>query len=205
MENFHRLLGKFFALLIITALVFGCAITPFMNVNYKSSEPSDIFDGQKVYIDFKDVRSDQAFLGKEAQSYLKYFNGRFHLMIDRNDKKKKSAGSYGLKNLFRETLNLRLRHHGVQIVEIKSEKTTVMEIKLKKFTLDLKSNYWITSIEYAARLVYGKGGYVGENISATAERLKIWGKKEAEKTLSVAITDAVNKLDIQRLFEKGVR
>jgi len=205
MKNHHRLLRKLFTLLIIAALAAACAINPYINVNYKLSEPSDILARQQVYIDFKDVRSDQAFLGKEAQSHFKHFNGSFHLFIDHNDRNKKFTGSYDLKNLFLETLNLRLRNHGVQFVKTKSENSTVMEIELKKFTLDLKGKNWITSIEYSVRLLYGKGAYVGENISATAERHKIWRRKEAEKTLSEAITDVVNKLDIQRLFEKSVR
>jgi hypothetical protein len=205
MEKNYRLLGKIFALLIISACAAGCAVNPYINANYRLSEPFDIPDRQKVYIDFKDVRSDQIFLGKEAQSHFAEFTGRFQLFIDHNDKSKKFVGVYDLNGLFKETLNLRLHKHGVRVLKTKNENSHVMEIELKEFTLDLRGKNWITSIAYAARLLYGKAAYVGENISVTAERQKIWGRKDAEKTLSEAITDAINKLDIQRLFEKTAR
>jgi hypothetical protein len=205
MKHHHRLSGKIFMLSVFAALAVGCAVSPHINVDYKLFGPSDIPVGQKVYIDFKDVRSDHAFLGKEAKAHFEHFNGIFHLYIDRNDKKEEFTGSYDLKGLVKKTLSFRLRNHGVEIVKTNNKDSTVMEIELKQFILDLKDGSWITSIEFAARLAYGTDSYVSENISATAERYKIWGRKEAEKTISDAISEAVNKLDIQRFFKKPVR
>jgi hypothetical protein len=204
MKKSYRLLGKKITLLIITASAVSCAVSPFINVNYKLSEPSHIPGRQQVYVDFKDYRSDRTFLGKEAQSHFKYFNGRFHLFIDHKDGNKEYTGSYDLKTIFKEALGLRLRNQGVQVVKAKSENSIVMEVELKKFALELIGNNWITSIAYSAQLVHVKGACLVENISVTAERYKIWGRKEAEKTLSEAVSDAVNKLDFQHLFEKCI-
>lgn len=204
MKKNHQLFGTLLALLF-AVFVAGCAISPYLNLTYKHSEPSYILAGQRVFIDLKDVRSDQAFLGKKAESHLKHFIGKFHLFIDHDGRNNEFTGTYDLKRLFKKLLIFRLRNQGVQVAKTKSENSMVMEIELKKFTLDLKDNNWITSIDYAARMVHGKGSYVAENISVTAERYKIWRRKEAEKILSEAITDAVNKLDVQRLFEKRVR
>ena len=203
MRNYCRLLGKMFMLLIIAVLIGGCAVVPYINVNYNFSEPSDSLGGHQVYIDFKDGRSDQTILGKDTQSYFKDFNGKFHLFIVQDDKDKEFKGSYDLKNLFKEAMSFRLTNYGAQVVKTRTENSAMLEIELKKFALNLKDKRWITSVEYAARLVYAKDAYVGETISATAERQKIWGRKDAEKTLSEAITDTVNKLNIPRLFEKS--
>ena len=191
--------------LILSALAIGCAKSPYIHVNYIPPASMDAFAGQKVYIDFKDIRTDKTFLEKEAHSYFKEFNGRFYLFVDYGDENKKFSGNYELQTLFKETLRIRLKRHGVTVLPTKTDKYPVMEIELKKFVLTLKDKRWIASMEYAARLMYGRSAYVGENISATAERQRILGRGEAEKVLSEAVTDAVNKLDIQRLFEKAVR
>jgi hypothetical protein len=189
--------------MILGALVSGCGVNPYINVNYQIPKPSDMLSGRKVYLEFKDVRTDKTILMKGQAEHFKHFRGRFNLFSGHTEQNMKFVGNYDLEDMFTAAFKKRFENLGVSVLQTKRENAAVLVITLNQCILDFEDKKWIARVRYTARLMLGNGDYVGETVSGTAERLKIFGRKEAEKALSEVVTDTVNELDIQRLFQKA--
>ena len=62
---------------------------------------------------------------------------------------------------------------------------------------------WVVKMNYRASLSDSGGLLSKESVSGEAERLKVTGKSDAEKILGELLSDMVNKLNLESLFQQA--
>jgi hypothetical protein len=196
------------AILLMPALILfivaaSCSSKPFLIVQYQLPTTSTALEGKTVSLSFKDSRDKDSFLGENAKKSLPDFNDTFSLVVLRPDGSGDLVGAYHLLPLLKEIFAQRLKHIGIQTTADANMAEAELEIALQQFDLDLVNRKWTTHMTYQANLI--KDGRVRsiETVSGSAERLKLTGKTEAEKTLAEIVSDMVNKLDLIRLFQQA--
>lgn len=198
-----QIVVKFIGVLILgMSLLAGCGSTTYINVNYQLPAAADQLKGQTVFLDYKDARTEKAFLSPAAQAEFKYFAGIFSLTLT-GSQRDNLLGSFDAASLFKEAFKRRLNTIGVDVTSVRADNQPVMEIILKDFFLDLKERKWIARINFETRLIREPGHSAAQTVSAAAERLKTVGRGDAEKVLGEIFTDAVNDVKISELFKKA--
>jgi uncharacterized lipoprotein YajG len=126
-----------FVFLTIGILAVSCATSsPYINVRYQLPPPSEQPKIKAVFVEFKDVRTDKAFLGKGAKNYFKDFSGYFSLYIAKENMKDELMGAYNVESLFKEALKRRLETMGINVIAVQKKDVPVLELVLERFYLD---------------------------------------------------------------------
>jgi hypothetical protein len=189
---------------LVLALVAGaCTSKPYLKVQYQLPSPSSILEGRQVDLSVSDMRSKQTLVTENARKALKNFKGTFSLVVLRKDGSGDLAGAYDLVSLLSEVFRQRLKNEGILATAVAEGTLPELKIDITEFQLDYADRKWIVSMNYRASLLE-KGVLISkESVSGEAERLKVVGKKGAEKLLSELITDVVNKLNLVGLFQQA--
>ena len=189
---------------LVLALFMGaCTPKPFLKVQYQLPSPSSTLEGEKVALAVSDMRAEKAFLTENARKSLKDFNGTFSLVVVRENGSGNLTGVYDLVPLLTEVFQQRLKNEGIQVAEVADSAIPELEIEIMKFQLDLASRKWVVSMDYRASLLDKGTPLSKESVSGEAERLKVSGKSDAEKVLTGLLSDMVNKLNLERLFQQA--
>ncbi|MFC1814354.1 hypothetical protein ACFL0M_00115 [Thermodesulfobacteriota bacterium] len=191
---------KLFPLILLIGIWFVACSTSYINVNYRLPSASESLKSRTVFIEFKDMRTEKAFLTKAAQKEFKHFTGIFSLKLA--GAKKNNLGGHDANSLFKEAFKKRLNTLGIEVTPARGKNQPIMEIVLKEFLLDLKGRNWSISIVFETRLIKDQDNIATETVSATGERFKSLGRRDAEKVLGEIFSDSLNKIDIQKLFQK---
>ena len=186
--------------LFACSLFFACSKPAYIPVTYSPPAQSYLMKGKRVFLNVKDLRSDDAIFGENAKKEFEYFTGLFSLSIAKGKKDTVLIGAFELSALFAEALKLRIENIGAEVVSEPKENEPVIEIELTKFFLDLESHKWKADISYEARLIQDNKIRATQNISGQAERVKVIGSGAAEKVLSDMFTEIVNKFNIHNLY-----
>lgn len=201
MKSFQRF-AKFTGILALAlGLLSGCVSTAYINVDYRLPIDPDRLTNQKVFLDYKDARTENAFLSPSALAEFKHFTGIFSLTLT-GPQPDNLVGSFDAASLFKEAFKRRLNGIGVEVASERTDNQPVMEIVLKDFFLDLRERRWMARINFETRLIREPGRTAAQTVSAAAERFKTVGRREAEKVLGEIFTDAVNDVKISELFQK---
>ena len=194
--------GHFFrrsGLIILCSMmvVFACSSGSYIYLNYRLPAKSEGLENKAVSIVFKDERTNQTLFSNKAAKEYKFFTGVFSLSLLQGKKQRVFLGTYELPSLFETAFTRRLSDLGVTVAP---NTDPVFKIVLKEFLIDLKGRNWIAAIGYEIHLIRNSKVLATQNINGRAERLKVMGKRDAEKVLEDIFTDTVNKLDIDKLF-----
>lgn len=189
--------------LLLAAGVLGCMGRSYLIVDYKVPVVPNNLAGQTVYVQIKDLRSDDRILSPTAAAEFEGFRDRYNLVLVNGMGGRIEAGQFDLKGLFREAFRKRLEEHGVAVIEDKDPNTPVFEITLKKLKIDLWERKWVANVSYEASLSRDSQLIAREMVSGEAERLKIIGRKGADTVLSELFTDMINRLNIVTLFQQA--
>jgi uncharacterized lipoprotein YajG len=192
------------AILIIAAVAMAtsfCAPKNFLVVNYQLPAEPEVPTKPSVSLVIKDSREDPAIVTRTAKTVLKDFHGNFALIVDRENENSRLVGAFSLHSLIRELFKHRLENAGVRVAAEEESREIVVEIILKAFKLDFVERKWVINMTYQANLLKQDRFVSGETITGSAERLRIAGSKEAEKVVGELITDVVNRLNLNTLFE----
>ena len=200
MQRTTRLILLLVTIWVIGAVVGACASKSYIDVNYRLPVASDDLKGKRIFLECRDIRSDKAIFGQNAQAEFKHFTGLFSLSVNQG-KKPFIAGAFDLPSLFKEAFTRRLENSGLDVITQKEKTIPVLEIVIKKFRLDLVDRKWVAAIKYDARLLKGDLLLVTKTISGDAERVKIIGQGDAEKVIGEIFTEIVNQLDFHKLLE----
>ncbi|CAB1083191.1 hypothetical protein D1AOALGA4SA_10770 [Olavius algarvensis Delta 1 endosymbiont] len=187
------------SMLILTG---ACASKPFLVVQYQLPRSPDTLAGKEVSLAIRDLRDNQTVLSQSAKKSFREFDGTYSLVVLKTDGSGNLLGVYGINALLAEIFKQRLDNHGLTVSEPTAQTEYKLEVKLKKFKLDLAGRKWITSVSYQAILLQNGRPLAMETVNGSAERLKIMGIGDAEKLLSELLSDTVNKLDLVKLFKK---
>jgi len=199
--NRNKAMSRSLALPLITLLlVAGCASPSYIEVTYQLPSPAQTVGPQTVFLEVVDQRTTATIAGPNAQKELEYFTGLFSLYISREGQKPDLIGAFDLAQLFKEALKQRLESEGITVLATKSTGQPSLEIQLKEFTLDREGKNWKADLAYKAVISKADRVLTNQNVSGSAERLKIVGTRDAEKLLGEIFSDMVNKLDPEKLF-----
>ena len=195
----RRFIGVLFLLMAITS----CATIPELKVTYQLPMRSEALKGKKVFLGFEDARKSKDLIGKGAQEQYRNFSGNITLFFTRGDEEGFKIGVYHIPALFKEVFKERLEYLGVVVVSEREESEIEMVIVLKDLLLDLVGRDWVVRMDYEAKLMKD-GEFLGsQTVSGQGERLKVLGRREADKVMGEIFSDVVNRLDVPRLFQQA--
>jgi hypothetical protein len=92
---------------------------------------------------------------------------------------------------------------GAEVVSERKESEIEMMIVLKDLLLDLADRDWVVTMGFEARLMKEGEFLASQTISGQAERLKVLGRRDADKVMGEIFSDVVNRLDVPRLFQQA--
>jgi uncharacterized lipoprotein YajG len=195
---------KFVCLILFSgAVLASCATTSYLNVTYQPPPKCHDLDGREVFLDFKDLRADKTILRGTAQKKLKNFTGIFSLTLAAPGEKGDVVGAFDLPSLFQEAFQRSLQNMGAELLPEPKNNEPVLDIVLKEFILDVEDRKWMASIRYETGLIKNDQLLASQNISGSAERFDLLGRRDVDKLLGEIFTDIVNKMDIPKLFEQA--
>jgi len=189
--------------LVATLFLAACASKPFLKVQYQLPASPKALAGEEVALTITDIRKDAAFLTANAKKSLKNFNNTYSLVVLNNDGSGNLIGAYDLNSLLREIFRQRLENEGVKVAVSDEAGEMQLEIQLKEFSLDIVKRKWMLRMGYQAGLSKDTGPVARESVNGSAERLKVMGKSDAEKIMGELVSDMVNKLDVEKLFQQA--
>jgi uncharacterized lipoprotein YajG len=189
--------------LILAFFAGACASKPFLKVQYQLPSPSSTLKGKQVSLTVSDMRSKETLVTETARKSLRDFKGTFSLVVLRDDGSGNLRGAYDLITLFSEVFQQRLKNEGIQATTVADSTLPELKIEITEFQIDFADRKWIVAMNYKASLLDNGILLSRESVSGQAERLKMMGKKGAEKILSELLTDVVNKLNLVDLFQQA--
>jgi ABC-type uncharacterized transport system auxiliary subunit len=193
------------AAMTLLTLTGACANKPFLIVHYQLPAPADTPMNKRVSLMIRDIRENKAFLSESARKSLPEFNDTYSLVVVKADGSGNLLGIYEVEALIAETFERRLNSLGLQVGPSADQSEYELEIKLSKFNLDLTGRNWVVTMNYQANLSKNSRVLAVESVDGSAQRLKMMGAGDAEKLLGELLTDMVNRLDLERLFQQAQR
>jgi len=190
----------FFSLL---GLVVSCTTIPYVQVLYRLPQETSEYKDKTILLTFKDLRETKDFLGPGAKADYKNYSENFSFSVARGRDKGFMIGVFDLESLFIETFKRRFEYSGITVITKEDREDAKVVIVLQAFMLDLVNRKWQFEMAYEARLVREGKVLTTQTHSGSGERLKLMGKKEADKVVGETFTDLVNQLNVERLFQKG--
>jgi uncharacterized lipoprotein YajG len=188
---------------VMAVMLSACASKPFLKVQYQLPSSSTALTGETISLTISDLRKDRAFLSSNAKKSIKNFNDIYSLVVVRDDRDGDLLGAYDLDSLLREIFKQRLENEGGQVLATAENANASLAIQLKVFNLDIVDRKWTLRMGYQASLSRNKGILAKESVNGSAERLKVMGKTDGEKILGERVSEMVNRLDVEKLFEKN--
>jgi uncharacterized lipoprotein YajG len=193
---------KTIVLILFVALTsYYCTSKNYLVVHYQL--PSETLTARETQISliFKDQRVEQAVVTKSAKKALKDFEGNFALIVASDNQNERLMGAFSLSSMMKTIFKQRFENAGIRVSPETESQPTAVEIILKEFKLDLVERKWVIQITYQANLLEQNRFVSGQTITGNAERLRVVGSKDAEKVIGELITDAVNRLNLDELFQ----
>ncbi len=190
------------AIILFVALATSyCASKNFLVVNYQLPSETAAAKGSEISLVFKDQRADQTLVTKSAKIALKDFSGNFALIVASDNKNERLVGAFSLCSMMKTIFKQRIENAGIRVTSEDQSQPTAIEIILKEFKLDLVKRKWVVQMTYQANLLKENRFVSGQTITGNAERLRVVGSKDAEKLIGELITDAVNRFNLDELFQ----
>lgn len=189
--------------LLAVLFLLACASGSYIKVRYQLPPRSNSLQGRQVFVAVEDRRTQRDIFDPSAREEFKYFTGLFALTLAYGDEKGLVTGTYDLPALFAEAMQRRLRHAGVQTLAAAQAGQPVMQIDLQDFTLKLEKRRWVATVAYTVSLTKDNRTVAKDEISGTAERVKVVGSGAAEKVLGDIFSDIVNRLELSNLFQQA--
>ncbi len=188
-------------ILFVALATYNCTSKNYLVVHYQL--PSETLSAKETHISllFKDQRMEQAVVTKSAKMALKDFGGNFALIVTGEKKNERLMGAFSLSSMMKTIFKQRFENAGVRVAPETESQPTAVEIVLKEFKLDLVERKWVVQITYQANLLKQNRFVGGQTISGNAERLRVVGSKDAEKVIGELLSDAVNRLNLDELFQ----
>lgn len=200
----HCVKWPLLCLLAWLILFSGCTGRYFLMVDYELPLASQQLKGKTVQLWIEDKRETQVIMSENARRQFKSFKDRYSLAWIMPNTERVLVGEHDLKLLFKTAFEKRLNLMGADIVTERNSREPLLEIALESFSIDYKGRKWIADIGYRASLTkHGHPVTTRERIRGNAERVRIIGRKGADMVVSDIFTDAVNRLDMVKLFRKA--
>lgn len=199
-RNFFLAMMTFVCML---ALLIGCAGRAYLIVDYELPPNGQKLQGQTVKMVIKDQRDDRAIFTPAAAQEFKGFKDRYSLSWNLENGQRVVVGEYDIENLFLKTFSKRLERMGILVTSDKQSYAPEFEIILEKFKIDLRGRKWVADVIYEVSLSKDSHLIARDKITGSAERLKVIGRKGADRVLSEIFSEIINRADIVKLFQQA--
>jgi len=188
----------FFLLLFLAS----CATLPYLNLTYRLPTGKSEMTGPRVALGIGDVRRARSILGAGA---MEEFGSQetISFAVAEGGGPASRLGIYDYPQLFKEAFKQRLEHDGIMVASGVEPGEAEISIVIKEFFLDLVNRRWQVRMRYEARLVKNGRILVSQNINGDGERLKIFGRDQAEELVGEVFTDTVNQLNPRGLLAQS--
>jgi len=203
MKERKRVIGFLAGAFLLSILLVSCASITNLKVLYRLPQTSSRFSGREVYFVLRDARPSRNILGEGARKELKNFPGNIIYSIAKYQQAGFRLGPYQLTDMVKDGFKRRLENMGFRVLTTPGTSAPQVAIVLQEFSLDFLNHKWVARMTYEARLSENGKLLATQSISAQTERYKMFAEKEADKALGELFTDAVNRLDVGRLFEQA--
>jgi hypothetical protein len=190
------------ATLAFLVLAAACATVQEVKVSYRLPEPGSALEGRKVYIDFQDEREAPEILTPAAREEYTYHSGNVDLSVSR-DGEPTVEGLKDVPSLFRDVFAMRIRRLGGEVVPLERSADVSLTVALETFSLDLQERTWKAWMAYELLVSLDERIRARQEITGEAERVKIFGLKQADELMGDLFTDVVNRPDLAELFAKA--
>lgn len=203
MKGINRAVFVAIGFVCTVIFIFSCAPVPYLNVNYTLPIEKSPLRGKKIRLVIEDSRRDKMILGQGARKEFPGFSGDISFSVAREPGAGFKIGVFRLSSVYKQAFVQRLKRSGIVIVPEKEEQAFELRIVIQTFLLDLVGRKWKARVAYEARLI--KDGHVlaKQMISGEAERVKLVGRREADKVMGELFTDTVNQLNLVQLFRQA--
>jgi hypothetical protein len=195
--------GVFFPAVFLAAILFGaCGPKSSLNIQYMPVQASDELAGRTVGVDVQDLRSDKQVMSAAAKAELHNVAGKTTFQLVKKDGGQ-VMGKYDLPGLVKAMFEERVRAMGAVVPKVPSPDDPVLRIVIDRFKLDYLDRTWKLDIGYAGQVVEKGAVKAEEDISGSAERVKIIGSGDADHVATLLANSVVSKLDIAALFQRA--
>ncbi len=189
---------KYLCGILIGLAVAACASVPDLRVHYQLPPPSRVLEGVRLTVAVEDARPSPALLGPDARRRFGSFSGNLGFSLARHRESGFLIGVFDVPDLLEQGLRRRLENAGAQITSQPS--AIQFRAVIHAFSLEVRRNVWTARIEYEARLEKEGRLLATQLISAQGERFGLIGHAAADEVLGEMFTEAVNRLNLDRLL-----
>ncbi len=203
MKNRIQVLGLLAGISILAFLAVSCATVPELKTLYRLPASSNQLAGHEVFFSLDDARESKGILKEGARNEFKHFPGNIIYSIAKYKEAGFRLGPYELTDMIKDGFSRRFKNMGLKVLHGAETGAPELKIVLQEFSLDFAKRDWIGKMRYEARLIKEGSILATQGISAQTEQYKIVGTKGADKALGELFTDAVNRLDVEKLFEQA--
>ncbi|MFH1488990.1 MAG: hypothetical protein ABII06_08810 [Pseudomonadota bacterium] len=203
MKKIKGLRGVFTGLLLLTSFLFACSPIHYLNINYRLPSKTEALKGRKVFLGLEDSRPVKDIIGDGARKEFEKYSGDISFSLAKGDDPGFKIGVYEVPSLFKEAFKNRLENLGMEVLPEGERGAAGLVIVLKEFILDLQNRKWQVKMGYEARLIQDGKMLSRQTISGQGERLKLFGRGQADTVTGEIFTDLVNRLDVEGLFRQA--
>jgi len=203
MKGTNQVVPRLAAMILMILCLEGCATIPDLNVYYRMPRETNHLQDKAVFLSIKDARKTKEILGSGANKDYKNFSGKLSLSVARHGEEGFRIGLFPVPELLKEGFKRRLKQLGLDTLEKASGDLPGLELALEDFSLDLVERKWVARIGLEARILVRGKIMARQKINGQAERTKIVGRREADRAVGEIFTDAVNRVDVVRLFKQA--
>ncbi len=200
----RRIISVVLAMIVLGALL-ACAKKPYIDIDYRLPPTAGTLPGRTVYVKSQDLRGDTQIFNERAKEKFENFTGLFALSLASQEDQKILLGAYPVPALFETVMKKRLQQLDVKVAAEPSSEVLVLRIDINQFRINLVGQKWMADVAFEAKLIEGERTISRESVSASAQQVKIMGTAGAEEVIGEIFTDAINRLNIERLFDQAKR
>ena len=184
-----------------TFFLASCATIPHLSLVYSLPQEGKAPSGKQVYVLVKDLRTDKRILGMGARKAFPEASEDIALFLAKGKGEGVRQGIYTPSDLLKEAFESRLRQKGIEVASDKSSPIGV-SLSLKSFLLDRVDRKWLAKMTCGVELLKEDRVVYSETLSGDAERYELVGKEQAEVILGEIFSEVLNRLDVDKMFEK---
>lgn len=184
------------------SFVISCASISHLQLTYRLPGDQGLLAGKRAVLTVEDERTDKQTLGPGARYLFDDTSGAISLSVSKGGGPGIRKGIYQPPALLMKAMEHRMSHQGIEVLP-EGMDAPELALLLKAFLVDRTDRTWQMNISYEARIVKGGAILSSQIVSGEAERFELVGTEQAEVVIGELFTDAVNKLDLVKLFREA--
>lgn len=203
MKGILQALRRYALALFLAAGVIACATFHDLEILYRLPPASNAMGGTRLGLTVQDARGSAGVLGPGAAAEFRNYPGDILFSVSDPGAGSVRLGRYQAIPMMEEAFRRRLEGMGVSVSRGSLAGGPDLVVVLRELSLDLVNRRWTARVRFQAQLMKNGRLLATQDVSGEAERYHVMGHREANRTVSEMVTDAVNRFDLEDLFRQG--